>query len=178
MNLKKTILVTILAAASITANASIYTINGPVVNPANGHSYFLISQGTWSDSEAYAQTLGGHLASINDANENAWVYANMDTGDSVRNAWLGIKYNPSSLTYGWVNGDPFTYINWAPGEPNGVGGGEVGSFFGTPHPAQWNDNPNSDNLFGIVEVVPEPTTFSLLALCGIGYAVKRGRRAA
>ena len=32
---------------------------GPVTNPANGHSYYLLTQNTWTASEAEAVALGG-----------------------------------------------------------------------------------------------------------------------
>ena len=41
-------------------------LSSPIVNPANGHIYYLLSQDDWTNSEAFSQTLGGHLATIND----------------------------------------------------------------------------------------------------------------
>jgi len=48
---------------------------GPVVNPANGHTYYLLSQSSWSDAEAEAVNLGGHLATIRNAGEQQWVFS-------------------------------------------------------------------------------------------------------
>ena len=53
------------------ANASV--LQGPVTNASNGHLYYLLNQTSWTASEAEAVSLGGHLTTINDANENAWV---------------------------------------------------------------------------------------------------------
>lgn len=39
-------------------------VQGPVTNPANGHTYYLLSQNTWSAAEAEVVTLGGQLAKI------------------------------------------------------------------------------------------------------------------
>ncbi len=50
-------------------------LSGPVLNPANGHIYYLLSQNTWSNAEAEAVSLGGHLATIRNAAENQWVYS-------------------------------------------------------------------------------------------------------
>jgi len=44
-----------------------------VTNPANGHSYYLLSSNTWTASQAEAAALGGNLP-INDAAENDWVF--------------------------------------------------------------------------------------------------------
>src|SRR5262245_19715924 len=46
---------------------------GPIVNPANGHSYLLLSPSTWTAAEAESVSLGGSLATIDDAAENQWV---------------------------------------------------------------------------------------------------------
>ena len=42
---------------------------GPLVNPANAHHYYLLSEDTWQASERFAQELGGHLATVNDLAE-------------------------------------------------------------------------------------------------------------
>src|SRR5262249_4301692 len=56
---------------------SLTLIAGPITNPTDGHNFYLYDRGTtatlWTDAEAFAQSLGGHLASIADANENEFV---------------------------------------------------------------------------------------------------------
>jgi len=64
----KTISALLIAGFGLSAHASILT--GPVVNPANGHVYYLLSQNTWSNAEAEAVALGGHLATIRNAAED------------------------------------------------------------------------------------------------------------
>ena len=105
---------------------------GPVTNPANGHYYYLLGGNTWTGSEAWAQALGGHLATINDAAENAWVYSTFSSvGGVPRGLWIGL-YDPTQDANGlphasnfvWVSGAPVTYTHWGIasgcpyGEPN------------------------------------------------------------
>ena len=161
------------------------------VNPGNGHTYYLLSSSTWTDAESEAVSLGGHLATIRNQTEDDWLSGLWGVN---RNLWIGL-YDPNFTTDGsgaqhaadfiWSDGESAGYRNWYPGEPNGnpgegytymyaqsIGFGDV-----------WNDlanvssTPGEPNLFGVVEVVPEPSAFILLAqavLCGL--TVKRLHR--
>ncbi len=167
------------AVGCCASQAAIYTEMGPVVNPANGHSYYLISSGTWNETEAYAETLGGHLATINDAAENVWIFNNLIASDPNRNPWIGLTAPDYTGPWSWVSGEPVTYLPWAPGEPNGIGAPPyaVNIFqVNSPYPGQWNDAPLYDPYEGIVEVVPEPSSLSLLLAAGLGWAFYRSRR--
>jgi hypothetical protein len=151
---------------------------GPFVNPANGHTYYLLTSNTWTNSEAEAVALGGHLVTINDAAENQWVvntFANY--GGVARPLWIGLTDRDSEGNFGWVSGEPFTYSNWnlPSGEPNNSGGSGyeedftyiIQDFPGNPtvFPTFWNDVPNDGfgvipPMHGVVEVsspvVPVP----------------------
>src|SRR5213594_729280 len=59
-----------LATVALGLNAQAGILAGPIVNPLNGHSYYLLSQNTWSNAEAEAVALGGHLATIRNAAED------------------------------------------------------------------------------------------------------------
>ena len=58
----KIVLALFVAHPGLAAHAGI--LAGPTINPANGHTYCLLSQNTWSNAEAEAISLGGHLATI------------------------------------------------------------------------------------------------------------------
>lgn len=134
---------------------------GPIVNPSNGHTYYLIYPGSWSDAEAQAVELGGHLATINDFDENEWVRSNVLTCGGVdRRGWIGLTDEASEGSFVWVSGeipDPF-FTNWGGGEPNNANGTEhyVELLGGN---GQWNDLPLAGSAagdFGIVEVETAP----------------------
>lgn len=136
------------------------TIGGPIVNPANNHTYYLLDRASWTSCEATAVTLGGHLATINDAAENEWVRQNLaNFGGVDRRVWIGYNDAVSEGTFAWVSGESASYTNWNGGEPNDSGGVEdFGELFGSN--GQWNDNrdvPTSAIVYGAVEVAPPPS---------------------
>lgn len=101
----------------------------PIVNPANGHAYQLVDAFLgWNDAAAEAASLtyngqSGHLVSISDQAELDWILLNL----APSRAWLGLAQNLNSPSYAepgggweWVDGTPFTFMNWFPGEPNDI----------------------------------------------------------
>ena len=176
------------AAIPIVAPATI--IGGPITNPANGHDYYLLAPANWTDSEAEAVTLGGHLATINDAAENAWVFSTFENfGGSARNLFIGLNDAAQEGTFVWVSGAPVVYTNWKAGEPNDSSGtedyGMIANRFepGSPD-GKWIDMFHAGGFFGpypvngVAEVVPEPTTAALLGLGLTGLAAAGRRRRA
>jgi hypothetical protein len=171
------------------ARASI--IAGPVVNPANGHSYYLLTSASWSVSETAANALGGHLATIRNQAENDFVYNNFSSlAGSGTNLWTGF-FDPilndgaaHASNFRWISGEPITYTNWGTNEPNNdsnFGGEYYGSITSltTVHlvPRVWNDESNSGSAtptFGVAEVVPEPS--SAISICLVGLALIYRRR--
>lgn len=137
-------------------NAAAGVLAGPVVNPANGHRYYLLSQNNWAASEAEAVKLGGHLVTINDGAENDWVYNQFaNFGGSRRHLWTGLNDRANEGVFIWSSGETPLYRSWSPGEPNNSSGVEnCAHFWGYA----WNDF-NCDGvsqggypLHGVVEV--------------------------
>ena len=92
-------------------------LSGPIVNPVNGHSYYLLTSNTWTAAQAEAVSLGGNLVTINDAAENDWVFDTFSAGQ--RNLWIGL-YDPElNGTFSWVDGTVFSYSNWDTGPTAG-----------------------------------------------------------
>ena len=114
-------------ALSVAGTASADVLSGPIVNPTNGHSYYLLEQDTWTNSEAFAQSLGGHLVTINDAEENQWVYDTFASfGNVDRNLWIGFNDVADEGTFVWSSGETPGYTNWAINKPDGPDGADYG----------------------------------------------------
>lgn len=166
-----------LAAGCFSTQAATSTIGGAIYNPANGHNYYLVGQGTWSQTEAFAMTLGGHLVTINDAAENSWLVTNFLNPNPTINPWIGLHDQDNNNVWEWISGEPVGYLNWAPGEPN-FSHERVSNIFPANHSAAglWNNAPDavaSGVIYGIVEV-PEPSTLALgMISCVCWVAVQR-----
>ena len=121
----------------------------PTQNPSNGHFYRVVSTSlSWIDARAAAETtlfqgMPGHLVTISDQAELDWILNNL----SPQRPWIGLFHNTNSPNYSepgggweWVTGEPATFLNWFPGEPNNnsaSGGPEnYAEMFGN---GQWND---------------------------------------
>ena len=60
-----------------------------------------------------AQGLGGHLVTVNDAAEQAWLDELFYAGE----VWIGLSDEAVEGTWAWMSGEPVTYTNWASGQP-------------------------------------------------------------
>lgn len=177
-------IIALIAAASV--NAQVLT---NAYNPATGHTYYLLAQSTWSVAESEAVTLGGHLATINDAAEDDWVVTTFSNfGGVQRGLWIGLTDQDHEGTFSWIDGDPSTYRHWEAGQPDNGGGSGAENYVniwpkpGGRDPGTWNDyNGHDDNWFGapfcgIVEVVPEPSTVALVGLGAAALLLRRRTR--
>ncbi|MBK7812491.1 MAG: hypothetical protein IPI50_14920 [Saprospiraceae bacterium] len=114
----------------------------------DGHHYYLSNYGT-NPSLAYGDAVaaGGYLASINSAAENDWL-SNL-VPDYIT---IGLSDLAVEGTFVWHSGEPLTYTDWWPGEPNNSGDedytvtnfGDIG---------KWNDVPDWVTPQFIVEFV-------------------------
>jgi len=158
----KAIVVLAVAALNlVSARAGI--IAGPATNPANGHTYYLLSSTTWTKSEAEAISLGGHLATIRNAAEDRWIFSTF--GGFSTALWIGLADRDKARRYTWASGEPVTYMNWSAGQPDNRpddGGTEFyAHIWPQAHaaPGQWNDYGDGYTvlgfpLYGVVEIIP------------------------
>jgi hypothetical protein len=153
--------------------------------PATGHWYEDVPGGNWYTAEANAVALGGHLVTINDAAEQQWLYDRLFNDPWNGHQWIGFTDVAVEGQWEWVSGEPVTYTNWAPGEPNNTQGIEHFAIMNWGVGCTWNDRPVQPEpphlmYTGIAEYpgpppVPEPTTCATFALGLVAIAAKRRR---
>lgn len=145
-----------------------------------GHKYGITNgTGTWADLEAQAQIYGGHLVTINNAAENAWLVSTFNQNS----LFIGL-YQPAGSTepaggWSWISGEAVTYTNWEAGQPDGFMPEDNYAMMNVQNmTGQWHDVgptgwPVGGSYRGIVEVVvPEPASM-LLILAGAAIGMRR-----
>lgn len=113
----------------------------------NGHTYVAVkTDSTWSYAQELCAAMGGHLATVGDAGEQAFLER---LAGGQERFWLGgfrEPFDPDS--WQWVTGEPWAYTNWGEDEPNGFdefGGGEDRLAI---WPRKWNDLVNESREQG------------------------------
>lgn len=108
----------------------------------NEHSYYIYDSiyETWEEAEMYCESLGGHLAVINDENENIALY-NYMKDKNFENCYFGYcRSYDNENEWVWVCGLESDFTNWSDGEPNNERGVEKYAEFYWKSPAyEWND---------------------------------------
>lgn len=122
-----------------------------VAQGGNGHFYEVVSAPdgiTWAAASQAATNRGGYLATITSAAENAFVFNLADQDPTVwysgYGPWLGGIQPAGSAEpaggWSWITGEPFTYQNWAPAQPNNNQNEDRIQFGGeADRSSRWND---------------------------------------
>jgi hypothetical protein len=151
---------------------------GPFTNQANDHLYYLLNSSAWVEAEAAAVSLGGHLATVRNQTEQDWIYNMFATyGGRPRHLHIGLHdpdprhnstiENERKLEFVWVSGEPVTYVNWHPTEPNNAWDSEFHvnmlnpavQNYATGFPGLWNDqwDHHGHVASGVVEIIVSPS---------------------
>lgn len=130
----------------------------PPIGYYQGHWYQVISSTTpvtWLQANDSALSLGGYLATITSAGEEAFVRS---MGSTNLVGWLGARDVEVEGDWTWINGESWSYQNWYPPAPNDVGGVEDYLVMSFGPEAGWNDVPNEVvyNVSIIVEYNRDP----------------------
>ncbi|MGQ9487370.1 MAG: PEP-CTERM sorting domain-containing protein [Armatimonadota bacterium] len=98
---------------------------------------------------------------------------NVITGLLTLPAWLGGYQPPGELNpnanWQWVTGEPWTYTNWYPGQPNDYLGPGSEQYLVIYTNGSWHDYPEGTRPSFVVELNPVPDPASIAGL-GVGVA--------
>lgn len=119
-------------------------------NTYNNNYYEVCSQNAfWTDAKEYAESRGGHLATIANENEDAAI-ASLLSEETRRGCWIGGSDFDTEGTWKWVDETPVEYTNWASGEPNNTEFREHFMEYCISANNQWNDLRNNRIEIGFV----------------------------
>jgi hypothetical protein len=116
-----------------------------------GHTYLLTNPGNWGQAELQARSFGGHLVTINSAEEQTFL-AGKYAGQKL---WIGYsdagKEWDATTNEGfqWVDGTS-AYTNWATSQPDNYAGTEDFVILGGN--GSWFDVAGTDVYRGIIEI--------------------------
>jgi hypothetical protein len=118
------------------------------LRPETNHGYALVALEhalvAWQSAHTACTARGGHLATIVDAGEQAFVAAQLRAP-----SWLGSHDMVDEGSFVWVTGESFTYMSWATGEPDAAPGDADCVAIDA---AGWRDAPCTDAAARICEV--------------------------
>lgn len=110
--------------------------------------YFPVRQAlSQADARSWCQARNGQLASVGSSAENTAITGMFSGGETV---WIGGNDVVTEGTWVWEDGSPWSYINWASGEPNNVGNEDCLAL--RTFDAFWNDSACSLPLYSVCEI--------------------------
>jgi uncharacterized protein YdcH (DUF465 family) len=122
-----------------------------VRSDVTGNYYFLTPARDWSGAQAIAQSAGGNLVTINNQDEQNWLFQRYKSY-----VWIGLSDHIQEGVWRWVSGEPVTYSNWLPNQPDNWDGIEDFVQLNLTGDGRWNDLPHvgihNGNIPGMVEL--------------------------
>ena len=124
-------------------------VAGPFYYNGTNARYYRIAGGNWQQLRAFAQSLGGDLAWIEDSAENLWVRTNVV--GSTSKPYIGLNDATTEGTYQWSNGSPSAFRAWRAGEPANSPTIDYVRYDGTPQ-GTWETRSATGSNDAIVKV--------------------------
>lgn len=85
----------------------------------NGHYYLVFNNSiSWVYAKEYCELMGGHLATVTDADEQEVVEKVAQDCKSAENFWIGGYKDKKTNKWLWVDDTPFKYTNWDDNQPD------------------------------------------------------------
>ena len=131
-------------------------------NVFNGNTYVVVNTLTnWSNAMIEAERRGGHLVTINSAEENSFVLNLIQKEGTLDAYWIGGQL--AGNQWEWVTGEPFQYTNWSVGNPDNYQGLQnriaIMRVFvrwnerSYAQPGQWDDDSHT-SMYGFIIKIP------------------------
>lgn len=85
----------------------------------NGHRYQLFDTSmNWNEAEAYCESLGGHLLTINSDEEQQLINNNILSIGTKNTYYIGMYRDNNAGEWKWITNESVDFFNWDEGEPN------------------------------------------------------------
>lgn len=105
----------------------------------SGHTYQVLDVSmNWNEANNYCESLGGHLVTITNEEEQTFIFELIILGNKST-YWIGITDVETEGVWKWITGEKYQYTNWNRGEPNNGGPGpeDWGEMIAST--GKWND---------------------------------------
>ncbi|XP_061778196.1 macrophage mannose receptor 1 [Nerophis ophidion] len=120
-------------------------LSGWDTDPVTGVQYQrnVLSALTWHQARKSCQQQGADLLSIVELHEQAYISGLTSTLGSA--LWIGLNSLDYDAGWQWSNGNPFRYLNWAPGNPSSDPGMNCATL-NAGKASKWETNPCTKKL--------------------------------
>jgi hypothetical protein len=101
-------------------SAQTFADSAMVTNRANGHTYKRFdTPSSWAQARTACAAKGAHLATITSQQENDFLVSQLL---QTSRAWIGGTDEQSEGAWKWVTGEPWSFQNWLPNQPDNCTG--------------------------------------------------------